>query len=566
MKTDIEIASEAKLLPISQVAESIGIPASELFCYGNYMAKIRGQGSGIRGQELEDDKTQSRTPNPELRTPSPKLILVSAVNPTSAGEGKTTISIGLADALKKTGRKTALALREPSLGPVFGVKGGAAGGGYAQIAPMDDINLHFTGDLHAITSANNLLAAMIDNHIYWGNSLRIRTVEWRRCMDLNDRALRNTVAGLGGFFAREDGFDITAASEVMAALCLSGDADDLLARLGRIVIGYNFDGEPVTAKDLKADGAMAVLLKDAIKPNLVQTLEGTPAFVHGGPFANIAHGCNSVIATRAALSFADYVVTEAGFGADLGAEKFIDIKCRAAGLKPDAAVLVATLRALKSLGGKKGNLSEPDAAALARGIPNLLKHIENMRGVFGLPCVVAINKFAGDSKEEIALVKAAVLNAGAACETAESFAKGGAGGIELAEAVVKAAAKNPDFKFAYPLDIPLKDKIEAVAKKVYGADGVGFSAKALKSVEAFNRPEYAFFPVCIAKTQYSLSDNPELLSRPFGFTLTVRDIRLRAGAGFFVALAGEILLMPGLSRAPNAEGMEIKDGVIKGLF
>ena len=544
MKTDIEIANEAKLLSIEAVAKTVDIAKKELRCYGNYMAKL-----------LEKPKKAGA-----------KLILVSAINPTAGGEGKTTISIGLADALQKTGRKACLALREPSLGPVFGVKGGAAGGGYAQIAPMDDINLHFTGDLHAITSANNLLAAMIDNHIFWGNALRIRTVEWRRCMDMNDRALRNTVAGLGGYGAREDGFDITAASEVMAALCLSNDENDLLIRLGKLVIGYDYDGLPVTAKDLKADGAMAVLLKDAIKPNLVQTLGGTPAFVHGGPFANIAHGCNSVIATRSALGCADYVVTEAGFGADLGAEKFLDIKCRVAGLKPDAVVIVATLRALKALGGKKADLTEMDADALQKGLPNLIKHVENIRTVFGLPCVVAVNKFGGDSEEEILLVKNACTKVGATAETAESFALGGAGGIALAEAVVKAAAEKSDLRFCYETNAPLAEKIAAVATKIYGADGVKFLPKAIKAIERFSDAEYADFPVCIAKTQYSLSDNPELMGRPSGFTVTVRDIKLRAGAGFFVALAGDILLMPGLSKKPNAESMEIRGGVIKGLF
>ena len=543
MKTDIEIAKEAVLQPIEVIAASVGIQATNLFRYGNYMAKLTGK--PIK--------------------PKAKLILVSAINPTAAGEGKTTISIGLADALSQTGRKAALALREPSLGPVFGVKGGAAGGGYAQIAPMDDINLHFTGDLHAITSANNLLAAMIDNHMYWGNALKIRTVEWHRCLDMNDRALRNTVAGLN-FGAREDSFDITAASEIMAVLCLSNDENDLLERLGRMVIGTDSEGKPVTAKDLRADGAMAVILKDAIRPNLVQTLEGTPAFVHGGPFANIAHGCNSVIATRTALGYADYVITEAGFGADLGAEKFLDIKCRAAKLKPDAVVIVATLRALKALGGKKGDLAAPDAEALKKGFPNLAKHIENIRSIYGLPCVVALNKFYGDTDIEIAFIKAECKKIGAAAETAESFLKGGAGGIALAEAVVAATAQKSDFKFCYDLEATIEEKITAVATGIYGADGINFSPKALKAIESFRGTEYEKYPVCIAKTQYSLSDNPELLGRPTGFRITVRDLKLRAGAGFFVALAGDILLMPGLSKKPNAENMRIEKGIISGLF
>ncbi|MCL2062626.1 MAG: formate--tetrahydrofolate ligase [Firmicutes bacterium] len=548
MKTDIEIARGTTLQPVKKVAEKIGIKQDELFCYGDYMAKI------TRGANAKSGSKKNS-----------KLILVTAINPTAGGEGKTTISIGLADALNKTGRKAALALREPSLGPVFGVKGGAAGGGYAQIAPMEEINLHFTGDLHAITAANNLLSAMIDNHIYWGNALKIRTVEWHRCLDMNDRALRNTVTGLG-FCTREDMFDITAASEIMAVLCLSTDENDLLARLRRMVIGVDYDNKTVTAADLKADGAMAVLLKDAIKPNLVQTLEGTPAFVHGGPFANIAHGCNSILATRTALSYADYVVTEAGFGADLGAEKFLDIKCRAADLAPDAVVIVATLRALKALGGKKSDLSQPDVDALKKGIPNLKKHISNITQVFGLPCVVAVNKFDTDTESEIAFVKAECTKLGAVCAAAESFAKGGAGGTELADAAAAACEQKNSFKYGYELSAPLKEKISLVATKIYGASDVKFLPKAQQALDSFAGTPYQNYPVCIAKTQYSLSDNPALIGAPEGFTLTVRDIKLRAGAGFFVALAGDILLMPGLSKKPNAENIGIEKGIVKGLF
>lgn len=533
MKTDIEIASEANCLPILEVAAKLKIPESQVIAYGSDKAKILPKSS-----------------------PKGSLILVTAINPTPAGEGKSTISIGLADGMHKLGLNVALALREPSLGPVFGVKGGATGGGYAQIIPMEDINLHFTGDLHAINSANNLLCAMIDNHIYFGNQLNIKTVTFHRCMDVNDRALRNIVAGLG-YNAREDSFDITAASEIMSVLCLASDFTDLKKRLGDIIVGYDRDGKPVCATDLKANEAMAILLKDAFKPNLVQTLENTPAFVHGGPFANIAHGCNSVIATKTALSYADYVVTEAGFGADLGAEKFIDIKCRKAGLSPKATVIVATVRALRSSG-------EGDLKA---GIANLEKHIENMTNVFGLPTVVAINKFADDSKADLDIISAACKKHGVQSVLCECFAKGGEGAVELAK-VVKNLCDTSDkkVKFAYSLTDSLEDKITAVAKKIYGADGVKFTAKARKSLERVVSCGGGDLPVCIAKTQYSLSDNAALHGRPSGFDITVKDVLLRRGAGFVAVIAGDILLMPALPRVPNAEKMTIDGEIISGLF
>ena len=544
MLSDIEIARNTKLKPITEIASGLGIRQDALIPYGKYMAKTDSRG-GKKG----------------------KLILVTAINPTAAGEGKTTVSIGLADAMKKSGLDVCLALREPSLGPVFGVKGGAAGGGYAQIAPMENINLHFTGDMHAITSANNLLASMIDNHIYFGNELRIKKVTWRRCLDLNDRALRNVVDGIGWGSTREDGFDITAASEIMAVFCLAKDLTDLKKRLGDIIIGENYDGEPVTARQLKADEAMTILLADAIKPNLVQTLEGTPAFVHGGPFANIAHGCNSVIATRTALSYADYVVTEAGFGADLGAEKFLDIKCRTASLEPSAVVIVATVRGLKCAGGKqKSELSSRDDEALKRGLPNLIKHIENIKGVYGLDVVVAVNRFASDTAEEIEIVKDACKQLGVEAVCCECFARGGEGGKELAAAVKEKAKSHGKLRFAYDLSLSIKEKIEAVAKKIYGADGVNFLPAAEKKIAEYSERAKGL-PVCIAKTQYSLSDNPALLARPTGFKITVRDVYFRAGAGFIVALAGDIFLMPGLPKQPNAEKMTISpDGVISGLF
>lgn len=540
MKTDIEIADAAVLKPVTEIAAELGVDADKLECYGKYKAKVTCRG-GKNG----------------------KLILVTAINPTPAGEGKTTVSIGLADGLKKTGRSVCLALREPSLGPVFGIKGGAAGGGYAQIAPMEDINLHFTGDLHAITAANNLLAAMIDNHIYWGNELKIKEVTWHRCQDVNDRALRFTRTGIGFACERPDSFDITAASEVMAIFCLASDVDDLKRRLGNIVIGLNEDGNPVTARDLKAEEAMTILLKDAVKPNLVQTLEGVPAFVHGGPFANIAHGCNSIQATRAAMSYADYAVTEAGFGADLGAEKFLDIKCRMAGLVPDAVVVVATLRALKCAGGRTENLSERDDDSLIKGIGNLTKHVENITGVYKLPCVVAINRFVTDTDEEIALLKSQLSSLGVNAVCTECWARGGAGATELADAVAElCAGPKPKMEFSYELGESTEEKINDIARKIYGADGVEFTDKARADMAKYPQN----LPVCIAKTQYSLSDNAKLIGRPSGFKITVREVMYKAGAGFLVAVAGDIMLMPGLSRSPNAERMSIKDGAVKGLF
>ncbi|MBD5131809.1 MAG: formate--tetrahydrofolate ligase [Clostridiales bacterium] len=531
MKTDIEIAYEAKPQPIEKIAKKLGI--DNVYRYGDYVAKV--------------------TPKFE---PKAKIILVTAINPTPAGEGKSTVSIGLADGLNKIGKKTALALREPSLGPVFGMKGGATGGGMAQILPMDDINLHFTGDLHAITAANNLLCAMIDNSLYFGNPLKIAKVTFNRCMDCNDRALRSIVVNAGSG-ARDDGFNITAASEVMATLCLAANFDDLKVRLGRIIIGYDYEGKPVTAGDLQANEAMAVLLKDAAKPNLVQTLEGTPAFVHGGPFANIAHGCNSVIATKTAASYADYVVTEAGFGADLGAEKFYDIKCRMSGIVPSATVLVATVRALKYGGG----------GDLVGGMGNLIKHIENLTKVFGQNVVVAINRFTDDTAEEIDTVKKAVAAAGAVAVLCECWAKGGTGSTELAEAVVKAASGKAKLTFTYDDNDTIVEKVQKVATKIYGAANVVWTAKAKKNLEKMLPLGVDKLPVCIAKTQYSLSDDAKKLGRPEGFTITVRDVQYRAGAGFVVAVAGDILLMPGLPRVPNAVGMKIdNDGKISGLF
>lgn len=530
MKTDIEIAYEAKPLPIEKVAAKLGI--RDIYRYGDYVAKV--------------------TPK---STPKAKIILVTAINPTPAGEGKSTVSIGLADGLNRIGKKTALALREPSLGPVFGMKGGATGGGMAQILPMDDINLHFTGDLHAITAANNLLCAMIDNSLYFGNPLGIAKVTFNRCMDCNDRALRSIVVGVGGN-ARDDCFNITAASEVMATLCLAADFDDLKTRLGRIIIGYDYSGKPITASDLGANEAMAVLLKDAAKPNLVQTIEGTPAFVHGGPFANIAHGCNSVIATKTAASYADYVVTEAGFGADLGAEKFFDIKCRVSGIVPSCTVLVATVRALKYGGG----------GDLKAGLGNLTKHIENIKNVFGQNVVVAINKFTDDTEEEIETVKAACNELGAQAVLCNCWAQGGAGATDLASAVVEAASGKAKLDFCYDDGDGIMEKAEKIATKIYGASKVVWTAKAKKSLEKMSPLGVDKLPVCIAKTQYSLSDDPKKLGRPEGFTITVKDLQYRAGAGFVVAVAGEILLMPGLPKKPNAVNMTIKDGKISGLF
>ena len=552
--TDIEIAQQAEVWPISKVAEGLGLTDDELIPYGHHMAKV--------------DVTKLR--DKERRA---KLVLVTAINPTPAGEGKTTTSVGLADALRRLGKNAVLALREPSLGPVFGVKGGAAGGGYAQVVPMENINLHFTGDFHAIGAANNLLAAMLDNHIKQGNDLGIdpRRITWKRVVDMNDRQLRNIVCGLGGVangMPREDGFDITVASEVMACFCLATSIADLKARLGRIVVGYTFDRKPVTAHDLKAEGAMTALLKDAISPNLVQTLEHTPAFVHGGPFANIAHGCNSVMATDVAMKLGDYVVTEAGFGADLGAEKFCDIKCRMAGLTPNACVVVATVRALKHNGGvPKAELSEENLEALEAGMPNLLRHVSNIKGVWGLPVVVAINAFPTDTPAELALVEQRCNELGVNVALSEVWAKGGEGGRALAEEVLRLCDEPSDFRFAYELDEPLAKKVEDIATRVYHADGVDFAPKAARMLRQLEEQGFGGLPVCMAKTQYSFSDDPKLLGAPEGFRITVRDLRVSAGAGFVVALTGDIMTMPGLPRVPAAEKIDVTpDGRITGLF
>jgi len=556
MKTDIEIAQEAKMVPIWEVAEKLGITADELECYGKYKAKL--------SSELEDRVSGE---------PDGKLILVTAINPTPAGEGKTTVTVGLGQAFAKLGKKAVIALREPSLGPCFGVKGGAAGGGYSQVVPMDELNLHFTGDFHAITSATNLLAALLDNHIQQGNELDIdtRNIIWKRCVDMNDRALRNIVIGLGtkaDGFVREDHFVITVATETMAILCMSKNMKDLKERLGKIIVAYNRKGEPVTAKDLKAVGAMAALLKDAIKPNLIQTLEHTPAIVHGGPFANIAHGCNSIRATKLGLKLADYCITEAGFGADLGAEKFMDIKCRIAGLKPDAVVLVATVRALKYNGGvAKADLSKPDTGALSRGIVNLEKHIENLQK-FGVPVVVTLNSFVSDTQEEYDFIKDFCEKKGCEFALASVWEKGSEGGIELAEKVINAIeTKDNNFKPIYDDDLPLKEKIETVAKEIYGADGVIFEPSAAKSLAKIEEMGFSGLPVCMAKTQYSLSDDPSLLGRPSGFMLHVREVYVSAGAGFVVAITGSIISMPGLSKKPAAYDIDVDDnGRITGLF
>jgi len=554
-KTDLEIAREAKLVPISQIAEASGILESELIPFGYKKAKVS-------LSIMERLKNRSRG----------KLILVSAINPTPAGEGKTTVSIGLADALKRCGERVFLTLREPSLGPVFGIKGGAAGGGYAQVIPMEDINLHFTGDLHAVTAANNLLCALVDNHIHHGNELNIdpRRITFRRCMDMNDRQLRFITCGLGGRtngMPREDSFDITAASEVMAVLCLASDLHDLKKRLARIKVAYTFGEKPVTAGDLKAEGAMAVLLRDAIRPNLVQTLEQTPCLMHGGPFANIAHGCNSYIATNMALHLADYVVTEAGFGADLGAEKFLDIKCRQTGLWPDAVVVVATIRALKSHGGKKKEeLSAPDEEAVIRGMENLYKHIENLKDFYGLPTVVAINKFHTDTPEEIALVQKLCRARGVNAVPVEVWEKGGEGGVDLAQEVMR-FAKKTEPRYPYALEDPIPCKIEKLAKTIYGACDVHYSAGVTKAIEALSKNGYAYLPICVAKTQYSLSHDPSLIGRPKDFIFTVRNVKLSAGAGFIVVLAGDMMTMPGLPKKPAAESITIDDeGRIEGLF
>lgn len=556
IKTDIEIAQEAVLRPIAEIAEECGIPEEELELYGRYKAKL----SDACLEKLE-------------KNPDGKLILVTAINPTPAGEGKTTTTVGLGQAFGKLGKKAVIALREPSLGPCFGMKGGAAGGGMAQVVPMEDLNLHFTGDFHAITSANNLLAALLDNHIQQGNELGIdtRQIVWKRCEDMNDRALRNIVVGLGGKmdgFAREDHFIITVASEIMAIFCLAENMKDLKERLAKIVVAYNYDGEPVTAKDLKAVGAMAALLRDALKPNLIQTLEHTPALVHGGPFANIAHGCNSVRATKAGLKLADYCITEAGFGADLGAEKFFDIKCRMAGLKPDAAVLVATVRALKYNGGvAKADLNQENLQALHKGIVNLEKHIENIKK-YGVPVVVTLNAFVSDTEAELSFVKDFCESRGCEFALSEVWAKGGEGGIALAEKVLKTLEeKESHFKPLYEDDLCLKEKIQKVAAEIYGAGGVTYTPAALKQLNRLEKLGYGNFPVCMAKNQYSLSDDPTLLGRPVGFEINVRELYVSAGAGFVVVLTGAVMTMPGLPKAPAAYQIDVDDeGKITGLF
>lgn len=555
MKTDIEIAQEAVKLPIKEVAESYGIVEDDLELYGKYKAKITDE----LWQQVKD-------------RPDGKLVLVTAINPTPAGEGKTTTSIGLADALTRLGKKTMIALREPSLGPCFGIKGGAAGGGYSQVVPMDDINLHFTGDFHAITSAHNLLAAMLDNHIHQGNALDIVTkkIVWKRVMDMNDRSLRHIIVGLGkkgDGVMRESGFDITVASEIMAILCLATDIEDLKARLSRMVVAYNSKGEAVTAGDLQATGAMALLLKDAIKPNLVQTLENTPAIIHGGPFANIAHGCNSVMATQTALKLGDYVVTEAGFGADLGAEKFFDIKCRYAGLKPDVAVIVATVRALKMNGGvAKDNLTEENLDALKAGSANLLRHLDNV-AKYGVPAVVAINRFPTDTEAELELLRDLCKEKGIDVVLSEVFAKGGEGGLELAKEVINICEnRKSDFHTLYDVNDSIEDKMNTIATEIYGADGVDFTADALKQVRELEKLGLDRLPICVAKTQYSFTDDPKKLGAPKNFRITVREVKVSAGAGFIVALTGSIMTMPGLPKVPAANGMDIlSDGTIIGL-
>lgn len=555
MKTDIEIARECEMKNISEIAAKCGIEDKYVENYGKYKAKI----------DLGYLKTKKH---------NGKLVLVTAITPTPAGEGKTTTSIGLADGLKRIGENVALALREPSLGPVFGIKGGAAGGGYAQVVPMEDINLHFTGDFHAIGAANNLLAAMLDNHIQQGNELGIdvRKITWKRCVDMNDRQLRFIVDGLGGKAngtPREDGFDITVASEVMAVLCLSESIADLKEKLSKIIVGYTYDDKPVTAGDLKAAGAMTALLKDALKPNLVQTLEGTPAFVHGGPFANIAHGCNSVLATKLALKTADYVVTEAGFGADLGAEKFLDIKCRKAGLKPSAAVIVATVRALKMHGGlAKTELNEENLSALEKGVPNLLRHVSDIKNVYKIPCVVAINRFPTDTDKEIDFIIEKCRSLGVNVVLSTVFAEGGKGGEALAREVKRLCEEEKcDFTFAYKDDESISGKIESIVKKIYGGDGVVFAPQAKKQIEKLNELGFSRLPVCIAKTQYSFSDNPSLLGAPSGFKVTVRNVKVAAGAGFIVVLTGDIMTMPGLPKKPAAENIDVNEkGEIVGLF
>ena len=554
--TDIEIAQSCEMKPIAEIASAAGIDEKYLEYYGRYKAKL--SLDVLKGEEREN-----------------KLILVTAMTPTPAGEGKTTTTIGLADGMKKLGKSVNVALREPSLGPVFGIKGGAAGGGYAQVVPMEDINLHFTGDMHAIGAANNLLAAMLDNHIYQGNTLNIdpRRITWKRCVDMNDRQLRHVTDGLGGRVngvPREDGYDITVASEIMAILCLSDSIADLKARLSRIIVGYTYDEKPVTAGDLKAQGAMTALLKDAIKPNLVQTLEGTPAFVHGGPFANIAHGCNSVLATKVARRLADYTVTEAGFGADLGAEKILDIQCRSAAIKPDAVVIVATIRALKMHGGvDKKSLDPENLPALEKGLPNLLRHVDNIKNVYHLPCVVALNRFPTDTDAEVALVMAKCKELGVNTVLSDVWAKGGEGGIEMAREVIRLCEEesNESFCFCYDDSLSLPDKIKAVAKKIYRAKHVVFEGRVMKDLQRFTDLGFGDLPVCIAKTQYSFSDDQTLLCAPEGFNIHVKDVRISAGAGFIVVLTGNIMTMPGLPKVPAAEKIDVSDdGVISGLF
>ena len=554
MMTDIEIAQSVEMRPILEIAANAGIPTEDLELYGKYKAKIP--------LTLLDESK-----------PDGKLVLVTAITPTAAGEGKTTTTIGLADGLKKIGKNTVVALREPSLGPVFGVKGGAAGGGWAQVVPMEDINLHFTGDFHAIGAANNLLAAMLDNHIQQGNVLGIdpRKITWKRCVDMNDRQLRFVVDGLGGKvngMPREDGFDITVASEIMAVFCLATSITDLKERLSRMVIAYTYDDKPVTAGDIKAVGAMTALLKDAIKPNLVQTLEGTPAIVHGGPFANIAHGCNSVIATRMAMKLGDYAITEAGFGADLGAEKFLDIKCRMAGLNPSAVVVVATVRALKMHGGlDKKSLGTEDLGALEKGLPNLLRHVSNMKNVYGLPCVVALNRFPTDTDAEIACVMEKCKELGVNTVLSTVWAEGGNGGVALAEEVVRLCEEENNFAFSYDTSLSIPEKIETIVKRVYGGDGISILPAAKKQIDTLVANGFGDLPICMAKTQYSFSDDPTKLGAPDGFTVTIKNVRVSAGAGFVVVLTGDIMTMPGLPKVPAAEAIDVtEDGKIVGLF
>jgi len=556
IKSDIQIAQETEMRNINEIANSAGLDSKYIELYGNYKAKVD-------YNLLEDKKDEA----------DGKVILVTAISPTPAGEGKTTTTVGLADALRKIDKNVLVALREPSLGPVFGVKGGAAGGGYAQVVPMEDINLHFTGDMHAIGAANNLLAAMLDNHIQQGNELKIdpRRITWKRCVDMNDRQLRFITDGLGGKpngMPREDGFDITVASEIMAILCLSDDIEDLKKRISSIIVGYSYDDEPVTAGQLNAQGAMAALLKDALKPNLVQTLEHTPAFIHGGPFANIAHGCNSVMATRMAMKMADYVVTEAGFGADLGAEKFLDIKCRMSGIKPSAVVVVATVRALKHHGGvAKADLGTENLKALEKGLPNLLQHVGNITNVYGLPAVVAINRFPTDTENELKLVEDKCRELGVNVALSEVWGKGGEGGISLAEEVVRLCEEPNDFRFSYDIDMSIEEKIRAIAQKVYHADDINLPPAAARQLAQLEKLGFGKLPICIAKTQYSFSDDPSLLGAPEGFVLTVRNLKVSAGAGFIVALTGDIMTMPGLPKRPAAEKIDVdRTGKISGLF